>query len=122
MNTETIIQGLLDARESLRDSRGISSPTYISENMQVLAQHLSIAEERLAEMEAALEIVEAEIFKGHLREGKSVNAALTNMRYQVADRKAQIIRMNRLVSSSWKLISASQSRMKHLVAEASNQI
>lgn len=122
MNIDTAVAGMLDARHALQKREGVSSPTYISEQMQRLAQYTSAIEERLAELEEDLENKESELFKKYRSEGKSVNASEKNIKYDIAEEKARIIKLTRYASSSWKLISVSQSRIKHLIAEANNQV
>lgn len=122
MQLNVAVSGMLDARNALQQPEGVSSPTFISEHMQKLAQYVSAVEENLATLESDLEIKESDLFKRYMRDGKSVNWATTRIKYDVAEDKAEITKLTRYASSSWKLISVSQSRIKHLVAEANNQI
>lgn len=122
MDIATAIAGVLQERSALQQPEGVSSPTYISLHMQTLAQYNSALEEVLADIEADLEKKESVLFKEYTKAGKSVNAAQTQIKYELAADKAEITRLTRFCSSSWRLISVSQSRIKHLVAEANNQI
>lgn len=122
MDIATAISGVLTERSALQQPEGLSSPTYISEHMQALAQYNSSLEENLAEEEKKLQIKEAKLFKEYTNAGDSVNKAQTKIKYELAADQAEITRIARLCSSSWRFISVSQSRIKHLVAEANNQI
>lgn len=113
---------MLEARSSLQNSESISSPTHISDSMYRLAQYTSSVEEGLGELEEDLEVRESLYFKQMTEAGNSVNATNVSMKHEFAEEKAYITKINRLVSSSWKLISASQSRIKNLVEESKNQI
>jgi hypothetical protein len=118
---ETAVKNLLALRKALRGDQAVSSPAYISENMQRLAQYISAVEEPLFEMEKELSVLESNLFRSYVLEGSSANAASVRVGHELADQKAEIQRLSKLVSSSWKLIGASQSRIKHLIAEANNQ-
>lgn len=122
MKIDTAISGMMQAREALQESEGLSSPTHISDNMYRLAQFVSAVEEGLGTLEEDLEVKEAQFFKEMTDAGNSVNATQVSMKYEFAKDRAYINKITRLVSSSWKLISASQSRIKNLVEESKNQI
>lgn len=122
MNIATAISGVLTERIALQQPEGVSSPTYISDHMQRLSQYTAALEEVLAEEEKKLEIKEGELFKQYQKDGLSVSAAQIQIRYSTAPDRAEVSRLSRLCSSSWRFISASQSRIKHLVEEARNQI
>lgn len=122
MNIHTAIDGMMQARGALQGTEGLSSPTHISECMYQLAQYVSAVEEGLGELEESLEVKEAEYFRQMTDAGNSVNATQVSMKYEFAKDRAYIAKVIRLVSSSWKLISASQSRIKNLVEESKNQI
>lgn len=121
MDIETAIAGVLQERSALQQSEGLS-PSYISEHMYALTQYNGSLEEILAEEEKKLELQEAKFFKGYRAENMSVNAAQVQTKYDVAPERAEIIRLTRLCNSSWRFISSAQSRIKHLLAEAQNQI
>lgn len=122
MKIDTAISGMMQAREALQESESLSSPTHISDNMYRLAQFVSAVEEGLGTLEEDLEVKEAQFFKEMTDAGNSVNATQVSMKYEFAKDRAYINKITRLVSSSWKLISASQSRIKNLVEESKNQI
>ena len=122
MKLATANAGVLKERGALQEPQGISSPSYISEHMQLLTQYTSALEENLAELEAKLEVTESETFKAHRSDGLSVNAAQVQTKYDIAADRAEVLRVTRLCSSSWRFISSSQSRVKHLIEESHNQI
>ena len=122
MKIDTAISGMMQARGALQESESLSSPTHISDNMYRLAQYVSAVEEGLGTLEEDLEVKESVFFKEMTDAGNSVNATQVSMKYEFAKDRAYINKITRLVSSSWKLISASQSRIKNLVEESKNQI
>ena len=122
MKIDTAISGMMQSREALQESESLSPPTHISDNMYRLAQFVSAVEEGLGTLEEDLEVKEAQFFKEMTDAGNSVNATQVSMKYEFAKDRAYINKITRLVSSSWKLISASQSRIKNLVEESKNQI
>jgi len=118
----TALTGMLEARNSLQKTEAISNPTYISEQTQTLAQYTGAVEEVLAEDEADLIMKESKRFKTYMEEKKSANMATNLLKYDFTEEKAEIVKLTRLCNSSWKIISVAQSRVKHLIAEATNQI
>lgn len=118
----TALTGMLEARNALQQPEGISNPTYISEQTQRLAQYTGAVEEVLAEDEADIIRKESAQFKKYLDEKKSPNMATNLLKFDYTQEKAEIAKLSRLTNSSWKIISVSQSRVKHLIAEATNQI
>ena len=122
MKIEVAIKGVLQERSALQKEEGVSNPSYISEHMQRLVQFNSVLEERLGEEEKKLEVEEARLCKGYRAKSMSVNASQTQIKYDIAVDRAEVTRLTRLCNSSYKLVSASQSRVKHLVEEAHNQI
>lgn len=122
MKIDTAIAGVLQERAALQNMEGTPNPTYLSEHMQLLSQYNSILEERVGDEKKKLDIREAELFKGYRKEGMSVNASEVQTKYDVAPEKAEINRLTTLVTSSWRFISATQSRVKHLITESQNQI
>lgn len=118
----TALKGMSVQREALLQAGSASNPSYISEHAHRLAQYIAAAEEALADLEASLEINESESYRQHIFAGKSVNATQEAIRREFTKERAEIKKITRLVSSGWKLISESQSRVKHLIAEANNQI
>lgn len=122
MDIATAIAGVLQERSALQQMEGTPNPSYLSEHMQLLSQYNSILEERVGEEKKKLEIREAELFKGYRKEGMSVNASEVQLKYDVAVDRAEINRLQSLVNSSWRFVSSTQSRVKHLIQEAQNQI
>lgn len=122
MNIETAIAGVLTERSALQQQEFISQPTYISEHMYLLTQYNSSLEESLAGEEKKLKLKEAELFKQYTASGDSVNKAQTKIKYELAADEAEIISLTRLCSSSRHFVSVAQSRIKHLIQEANNQI
>lgn len=115
------VEGVIKERKALQQKEAVSNPSYISEHMQRLSQFNSALEENLGDLQKTVEVKEAELFKEY-NKSMSVNAAQTKIKYELAADKAEVTRLQRLCSTSWKFISVSQSRIKHLVAEAQNQI
>lgn len=122
MKLDTALKGMARHREALLDKGSASSPSLISEHTHRLASYIASAEDRLAELEYDLEIEESRSFHQHIADGKSVNAAKESIRRELTKERATIAKVSRLVTSGWKLVSESQSRVKHLIAEANNQI
>jgi hypothetical protein len=122
MTLEIALRGMLDARGMLQQKEAVYTPSYISEQMQRLAQYTSAVEEGLAELEKELKIKETRVYNQHRAEGESSNASNVAVEHETSTEKAEIVKLTRLTSSSWRLIGASQSRIKHLLAEAQNQI
>lgn len=118
----TAVKGMMQARNSLQKPEAVSIPTFISEQIQVLAQYTGAVEEILAEYEAKLVKDEAAKFKEYMSNGKSANMASNLLKYDLTDNKAEIVKLTRLANSSWKIIGVAQSRIKHLIAESNNQI
>ncbi len=52
----------------------------------------------------------------------SVNASEVQIKYDVVADRSEVNRLLALVNSSWRFISATQSRVKHLIEESRNQI
>lgn len=117
MDLDTAVKGLLRVRNDLRSKQGITSPVFISENMQRLAQYTSAVEEHLADLEEELEVLEMQKFLAYTKQGKSVNMSEQLAKQEVGSHKGKIAKLSRLVNSSWKLISTAQSRHNHLSSE-----
>lgn len=122
MKLESALKGMAEHREALLEIGGASNPSLISQHTHLLSQYIGAAEENLAKLEADLELNESRSFHAHIAKGKSVNAAKESIRREFTEDRATIIQTTRLVSSGWKLVTESQSRVKHLLAEANNQI
>ncbi len=118
----TALKGMSTHREALLDASSSSNPTFISEHCHRLTQYISAVDEHLAELESELEIKESASFHQHIKDGKSVNATKETIRREFSKERAQITKITRLSRSSWNLVSECQSRVKHLIAEANNQI
>lgn len=118
---EKALNGMSKHREALRNG-GASNPSYISEHTYLLAQYIALAEDELSELESSIIRKEAESFNKHVLNGKSPNAAKESLKREFIEERSQIIKISRLVSGGWKLVSENQSRVKHLIAEANNQI
>jgi hypothetical protein len=118
----TAVKGMLHTRHILESKEAVSLPVFISENIQRLAQYTASIEEHLAQLESDLAIKEASAFKTYLAAGKSANMSGELLKHEFSEDRAEIIKLTRYVNSSWKLISVGQSRIKHLIAEANNQI
>lgn len=117
MNLDISVKGLLDAREKLRNAKGIVEPSFISESMQRMAVYNSSVEEALADLEEELEVEEEKAYRKHINNGLSPSAAEREAKYDVAKLKASAKRLTRLVNSSWKLIGTAQSRWNHITKE-----
>jgi len=118
----TAVKGMTEARSALQSEEGVSNPSYISEHTQRLAQYTGAVEETLALDEEDLVIKTSDQYKSYMAAGKSANAAGEMLKYDFKEERAEIVKLTRLANSSWRIISASQSRVKHLIAEATNQI
>ena len=118
----TAMKGMLEARSALQSKEGLSLPSYISEQTQRLAQYTGAVEETLAEGEADLVRKTSTKFKEYMDAGKSANMAGELLKHDFIEERAEVVKLTRLCNSSWKIISVSQSRVKHLIAEATNQI
>lgn len=121
MLLESALKAMAKHREVLLEQGSTSNPSLISEHTYRLAQYIGVAEERLADLESELEIKESRSFHEHVKQGKSVNAAKEAVRREFTEDRAKIAKVSRLVASALKIVSASQSRVKHLIAEANNQ-
>lgn len=118
MDLQVAVKGMMEARAQLRSKKGVSDPTFISEQMQRLAQYTGAVEEHLADLEEQLEVVEMKKFINYTKEqGKSVNQAEILAKQEVGSLKGEIAKLKRYVSSSWQIVGVSQSRWNHLSAE-----
>lgn len=114
MELKTAITGMLEARTQLRSKQGVTDPSFISEQMQRLAQYTGAVEEHLAELEEQIEVEEMNYFNGWRLDGKSVNQAETLAKQAVSHIKGNIAKLKRYVNSSWSIIGVAQSRFNHL--------
>lgn len=122
MLLQTALSGMSKYKEALLENSNVSNPSLISESTHKLTAYISAAEDHVTELEYNLSISEAEAFKNYLAEGKSANASKELIKRDFVKDRATIAKINRLVASGWKIVSESQSRVKHLIAEANNQI
>lgn len=122
MLLSTALKGMETHREALLEKGSASNPSFISEHTHRLSQYVAIVESELADLEYDLELKESESFHEHIKNGKSVNASKESIRREFTKERATINKYSRLVGSAWKLVSECQSRVKHLIAEATNQI
>lgn len=122
MELSTAIKGMLATRKALDSPEGLSSPTFISEKIQELAQYVGVIELILADLESDTTIKESERYKEYIDSGKKTSTAKDLARFDFTKEHAEINKLSRYISSSWKIVSTSQSRIKHLIEEARNQI
>lgn len=122
MDLQQSVTLMLDARAKLRTKQGVSDPSYISTEMMRLAQATGAVEEHLAELEEQIEIQEADIFQGWLKDGKSINQAEMLAKQEVGVLKGQIAKLKRYVNSSWAIVGVAQSRFNHLQKQNTGQI
>lgn len=122
MNLETAIEGMIQTREALNSQEGIFLPAFISEKIQTLAQYVGVIENVIAENEEVLALAEAKRYKEYLAAGKKTSTAKDMARADFVKEHAEINKLSRYVSSSWKIVSTSQSRVKHLIEESRNQV
>lgn len=122
MDINIATTGMIKTRELLASPEGLSSPTFISEKIQLLAQYVGALELILAEKEENLTINEAKKYKEYLASGKKTSTAKDMARFDFMAERAEVAKLSRYISSSWKIVSTSQSRIRHLIEEAKNQI
>lgn len=122
MDQSTAVAGMLEVRDALDSPQGIFTPTFISLKIQELAQYVGAIEIIIADKEEALALKEAAKYKEYLDSGKKTSAAKDLARYEFVADHAEITKLTRYVSSSWKIVSTAQSRIRHLIEESKNQI
>lgn len=122
MELSVAIKGMLEVRDALDSPQGIFTPTFISLKIQELAQYVGAIEIIIADKEEALSLKEAAKYKEYLDSGKKTSAAKDLARYDFVADHAEITKLTRYVSSSWKIVSTAQSRIRHLIEESKNQI
>lgn len=119
MDLQIALKGISDAETELRSKDGISNPSFISTQMQRLAQYAAAVEERLAELEEEYEVdMSVELKKLIIDEGKSATAADSFVRMRLGPTKGRIAYLTRRVKTAWKVTGICQSRYRHLEAEA----
>lgn len=122
MNLPTAIAGMLETRKALNSAEGLFTPTFISAKIQELAQYVGEIELILAEKEEALTIKEAARYKEYMDLGNRTSTSKDLARNDFVAEHAEVNKLSRYISSSWKIVSTSQSRIRHLIEESKNQI
>lgn len=123
MKLKEAVTGMMDARSALRSKQGVSDPSFISEQMQRLAQYTGAVEEHLAELEERIEVEEMNKFITLTRtEGRSINQAEILAKQEVGSLKGEIAKLKRYVNSSWQIVGVAQSRFNHLAKSNTGQI
>lgn len=120
MTIEEVVDGIISSREELRSVEALTAPVVLSEAMYKLAQYVSAAEELVADIEAELIMVEATKTREYSLNNWSTTKVNQRVRLDTAELRSTMIRLNRLIDSSWKLINVSQSRRNHITEELKN--
>lgn len=119
MDINTAIKGVLKTEEGLRSREGIMNPVFMSEAMMRLSQYTGAVEERLAEYEKEAELESARRYKYYLVEMKyAATKAEKFVKIDIAETKAQVTYLSRIVASAWRQVGVIQSRINHLVRES----
>lgn len=115
MDLQLALKGMLNAQDRLRTPQGTHDPDEISEQMQRLAQYTGAVESHLAEYERDYETeLGRKLHQYIVTEGANATTADKRARIDLAEQKANIAYLTRIVSSAWKQVSTSQSRWNHL--------
>lgn len=123
MDLETALKGMETAKSALRSQKGIGSLPYMSEHMDRLAAYTSAVEDHLAQYEYDLEVQEkAAYVKAFMQPKATPSSSEKVAKYDVAEIKANIKRLTRLVGSAWRLVDEKKSRFNHLEKEARGQV
>lgn len=122
MDLETALKGMNTAKEALRSQKGVGSLPYMSEHMDRLAAYTSAVEDHLADFEFQLELEERKEYNSALRANNSPSASEKVAKYAVAETKANVKKLTRLVSSAWRLVDEKKSRFNHLEKEVKGQV
>lgn len=122
MELETALKGMSTAKDALRSQKGVGSLPYMSEHMDRLAAYTSAVEDHLADFEYELEIAERSAYNSAIHANNSPSASEKVAKYAVAEIKANIKRLTRLVGSAWRLVDEKKSRFNHLEKEAKGQV
>lgn len=119
MKLEDAIKGMMTTRAALRSKQGVSDPSFISENMQRLAQYTAAIDIHLADLEEEHESNMTTKFVKYTNgtDAISVSQAETKTRFEAGIRKGEIAKLKRYVNSAWQLVGVAQSRHNHLTAE-----
>lgn len=122
MNINETIDGILESREELRSSSALTEPVVLSESMYKLAQYVSAAEEIVANIEADLIITEANKTKEYSLNNWSTTKVNQKVKLESAEMRSTMVKLNRLIDSSWRLINVAQSRRNHITEELRSQL
>lgn len=122
MDLDVALKGMSTAKEALRSSKGVGSLPYMSEHMDRLAAYTSAVEDHLADFEAELELEERNAYNAARTHNNSPSASEKVAKYEIADIKANVKRLTRLVGSAWRLVDEKKSRFNHLEKEVKGQV
>lgn len=123
MNLSDALEGMFDAEKALRSVEGVNNPIYMSKHMMRLSQYTGAVEERLAEHERDYEERYAvELKERMIDAGMKVTQAEREVDIELSSLKGQIKYLTRLVGSAWRQVGVIQSRINHLVKEATTQL
>lgn len=123
MDLDTALKGMFDAENALRSREGVNNPTFMSEQMMRLSQYVGAVEEHLADYEREIEFQEGILLKRYMIDNKvKVTQAERMVDIEIAELKGQIKYLTRLVKSAWSQVGVIQSRINHLVKQASTNI
>jgi len=122
MDLEIALKGMASSKNALRSQKGIGSLPYMSEHMDRLAAYTSAVEDHLADFEYEQEVEERNAYNRAINNKNSPSASEKVAKYEIADVKATIKRLTRLVNSAWKLVDEKKSRFNHLEKEAKGQV
>lgn len=123
MDLDKALQGLFDAEKSLRSNEGINNPVYMSTHMMRLSQYTGAVEERLAEYEKDIEIKSAGLLKQYMIDQQmKVTQAERMIDIEMSETKGQIKYLTRVTGSAWKQVGVIQSRINHLMREATTTL
>lgn len=121
MDLANALKGMFYAENQLRSKEGMNNPTFQSEQMMRLSQYTGSVEEHLAGLERDFEIRTSRELKTRLLDTKppmKVTQAEREVDILLAEEKAQIKYLTRLVASAWKQAGIIQSRINHLTQSA----
>lgn len=123
MEIDVALKGMFDAESKLRSAVGITNIVAMSENMMRLTAYTGAVEQTLAELERDFEFDFSRLLKEKMMDhGMKVTQAERETDIEMAKIKGQIKYLTRLVGSAWKQVGVIQSRINHLVREASTTI
>ena len=123
MKLDVALKGLLATQDRIRTSEGVSNPVLLSSLMMKLSAFTSAVEQHLAEYERDYEQLNAKILKRcMIDEQMNASQSEKQVKIETAELKSQIVYLGRLVSSAWKVVGTAQSRVSHLIKEATTQI